>query len=120
MLALAGIALVVIGCFTPLARLGLAGSVTLYGHGAGDAPFVMALMIASLWLVSARHYRILILTALATAGIAALKLFDLRASAADPLSVLPVTYAWGWAPLVLGTVLLIAAGLIPPRASALA
>jgi hypothetical protein len=114
--ALAGIALIVIGCFTPLAYLGLAGDVTLYGYGAGDAPFVLALMIVSLWLVSARHFRILIPAALAAAGIAALKFFDLRGP--DSLAVLPVTFTWGWAPLGLGVLLMIAAGIWFPRSEA--
>ncbi len=114
--ALAGIALVVIGCFAPLAHLGLARDVTLYGYGAGDAPFVLALTIVSLWLVGARHFRILIPAALAAAGIAALKFFDLRAP--DPLAVLPVTFTWGWVPLGLGVLLMIAAGIWFPRSEA--
>lgn len=128
--ALLGAALLAIGVFTPIVSMPVVGSVNYFRNGEGDGVVILVLVLISLLLMIPRWFRGLIVTgtlSLIMLLVTFLRfrqmLSDMRSSMSTDLADNPfrglgeamlqsVQLQWGWALLVLGSILLIAAGLM--------
>ncbi len=130
-----GSALLVVGVFTPLIVLPLVGGVNYFQHGEGDGKFVLILGVLSAMAVRKQRYRALWLTGIASLALVTsafvsfrAKLAEAKASMAADLGgsafrefserlVGPAQLSWGFAVLVIGAVMLLAAASMKPDVS---
>jgi len=123
LLGLLGALLLAAGCFAPISALPGGGYTTLLGGSSIPARMILVGAIASVALILLARRRALLLTG-TFSGLMVLVEFSSRQGALLPLpgSGSPTTallssfaYEWGWGLLVVGTALLLAAGLFPGR-----
>ena len=118
-----GAALLVAGCFAPIAALPGGGAATLLGSGSVPARLILVAALSSIVLILLRRRRALLITG-TFAGLMILVEFlqhrdelavvtGLGSSASAILS--SFASEWGWALLVLGAALLLLVGLFPGR-----
>jgi hypothetical protein len=132
-IGLAGVAALAIGVFVPLVSLPIVGSLTYFNNGKGDGTFVLALAVISALIVLTKRYRALWLTGLASLGLIGYSFMNIaralagleRELAGNPFRGLAnAQMQWGWALLVIGSLLLLAAaaskGATPANPSAVA
>lgn len=117
-LGFAGAALLAIGAFLPLVSVPIVGSITYINTGQGDGMIVLGLAAISLLIVFARRFRALWITGLASLALLGYSFMNLRAAMAllelqladNPFRGLAnIQLQWGWAVLLLGIMLLLAA-----------
>ncbi|MEO6484686.1 MAG: hypothetical protein ABIO54_04175 [Pyrinomonadaceae bacterium] len=129
-LGLAGSAILFVGVFMPIISLPIVGSMNYFQNGRGDGVIILLIAILSGFLSLGKRYRFLLYTGGGSLIILALTFifFQVRMSQAqaemkksmgnNPFAGLgdammnSVQISWGWAVLILGAVLLIAAALI--------
>ncbi len=127
LLGLAGAALLFIGAFLPIVSLPAVGSVNYFNNGQGDGTILIALALISALLVLIKRYKFLLVTGGLSLVLLGYTFFALNARIADAKAALEAQLAgnpfigiaqaamqsvqmqWGWAVLVLGAVLLLAA-----------
>jgi hypothetical protein len=117
-IGLAGVAALAIGVFVPLVSLPIVGSLTYFNNGKGDGILVLALAVISALIVLTKRYRALWLTGLASLGLIGYSFVNIaqalagleRELAGNPFRGLAnAQMQWGWALLVIGAILLLAA-----------
>lgn len=126
-LALSGSAIIAIGVFSPVIKGPFVGSMNYFGNGEGDGVFLLSLAAVSVLCVFINKMQYLWITALASLGMLGYSFyqFKLRMSAiteqmdkdlaGNPFRGLAdaamgsVSIQWGWALLVLGAILVLAA-----------
>lgn len=129
-LGLAGSVILFIGVFTPIISLPIVGGMNYFQNGRGDGVIVLLVAILSGFLTLAKRYRFLLFTGGGSLAILALTfiVFQVRMSQMqaemkksmgnNPFAGLgdammnSVQISWGWAVLIIGAVLLIAAALV--------
>jgi hypothetical protein len=122
-----GSALLFIGVFMPIVKVPVIGDMNYFANGKGDGVLILALAVISLVLVLLRFYRELWITALGSAAVLAFTFFNLQSRMSEmsakmetdlkdnpfrglaELAMQSVQLQWGWAVLVIGIALLIAA-----------
>jgi uncharacterized membrane protein YidH (DUF202 family) len=132
-LGLAGSVILFIGVFTPIISLPIVGGMNYFQNGRGDGVIVLLVAILSAFLTLAKRYRFLLFTGGGPLAILALTfiVFQVRISQMqtemkksmgnNPFAGLgdammnSVQISWGWAVLIIGAVLLIAAALVHRR-----
>jgi hypothetical protein len=114
----AGAAALAIGVFVPLVSMPIVGSLTYFNNGKGDGVLVLALAVNSALIILAKKYRALWLTGLASLGLMGYTFLHItqafaameRKLATNPFRGLAnAQMQWGWALLVIGAMLLLAA-----------
>lgn len=120
---LLGAALLVAGCFAPIAALPGGGAAILIGSGSVPARLILVAALCSIALVLLRRRRALLITG----GFAGLMILLEFLGHRDELAVVAgggssadavlssFATEWGWALLVIGAALLLLAGLFPGR-----
>ncbi len=126
LLGISGSALLFIGVFLPVVKLPIVGDMNYFANGRGDGVLVLLLSVTSLALVLLRWYRELWITGLGSAAVLAFTFFNFQSKMGQMkaqmetqlkdnpfrgfanLAMQSVQLQWGWAVLVIGTVLLIA------------
>ena len=129
-LGLVGSLILFIGVFTPIISLPIVGGMNYFQNGKGDGVLILALAVFSVFLTLTKRYRFLLFTGGGSLAILAFTFisFQYRMSqiqsqmkeglANNPFAGLgetmlnSVQIQWGWAILIVGAVLLIAAGLL--------
>ena len=122
LLGIIGSIALLIGVFLPAVSSSIRGSLSYFQNGKSDGTIVLVLAVISFFLVLVKGYRWLLLTGLASLGDMVFaflnfrrRMFEARTEAADK-SVRDVIEAvnlqWGWAVLVVGAGLLIAAAVL--------
>ena len=122
LLGIAGSLILVLGVFAPLIRLPTLGTMNYFGNGKGDGVVFLILAVASLVLSVMRRHRGLWITGIISA---ALLLFGFigfqdvvthaeQKSAATGRPV-DVQLEWGWALLIVGTLLIVIAAALKPQ-----
>ena len=132
-LALAGAALLVVGVFLPIVSMPMVGSVNYFANGRGDGIVVMILAAAAAALALTRKFKFVTFVGLASLALVTFTLFRLisglntaRAEMEKSLTGNPfkglgdaflssIQVQWGWLPLVVGSFLIMAAGLVAPE-----
>ena len=132
-LALAGAALLVVGVFLPIVSMPIVGSINYFNNGRGDSIVVLALAAAAAALALTRKFRLVIVAGLASLALVTYTLFRLisgissaraemeKSMAGNPFKGLgdaflsSIQVQWGWLPLVAGSFLVLAAGLVAPE-----
>lgn len=132
-LALAGAALLVVGVFLPIVSMPMVGSVNYFANGRGDGIIVIVLAAAAAALALTKRFKFVILVGLASLALVTFTLFRLisglnsaraemeKSLAGNPFRGLgdaflsSVQVQWGWLPLVVGSFLIMAAGLAAPE-----
>lgn len=132
-LGLAGSVILFIGVFTPIISLPIVGSMNYFQNGRGDGVILLLVAILSAFLTLAKRYRFLLFTGGGSLAILALTFItfqvrmsqmqsEMKKSLGDnPFAGLAgtmmnsVQISWGWAILIIGAVLLIAAAIIDRR-----
>src|ERR1044071_7928318 len=132
-LALAGAALLVVGVFLPIVSMPMVGSVNYFANGRGDGIIVIILAAAAAALALTKRYKFVTFVGLASLALVSYTLFRLisglntaRAEMENSLAGNPfkglgdaflssVQVQWGWLPLVVGSFLVMAAGLVAPE-----
>jgi hypothetical protein len=132
-LALAGAALLVIGIFLPIVSMPVVGSINYFNNGRGDGIIVLALAAATVALALAKKFKFVTFAGLATLALITYTLFRLisglssakaemeKSLAGNPFKGLgdaflsSIQVQWGWLPLVAGSFLVIAAGIVAPE-----
>src|SRR5262245_21272687 len=127
LLGILGSVLLFIGVFMPIVKLPIVGEMNYFSNGRGDGVLVLVLAVTSLALALFRWYRELWITALGAAAVMAFTFFNLQSKIGEmkatmdtdlkdnpfrgvaDLFVQSVQLQWGWAVLVIGVGLLIAA-----------
>ena len=127
-LAFIGAALLFVGAFTPLISVPILGSVNYFQNGKGDGVFIVLLAAATLLLAGIRWTRFVLFTGLAAAAVMGWTWWRIRSGIAEiraqidsDLSDNPfrglaeraadsIQLQWGWAVLLLGAAVTIAAG----------
>ena len=135
LLGILGSATLFIGVFMPIVKLPIVGELNYLHNGRGDGVFILILAVVSLVLVLIRWYRELWITSLGSAAVLAYTFFNLQSKigqietqmATDlkdnpfrglaDLAVKSIQLQWGWAVLVIGIVLLIAAAAMKDTAA---
>lgn len=121
----AGAALLAVGTFLPLVSLPIVGSLTYFNNGQGDGVLVLVLALLSALIVAARRFRALWLTGLASLVLIGYSFVNMSWAMAqmqleladNPFRGLATAQMqWGWAVLVLGAILLLAAASRPAPA----
>lgn len=125
-----GAALLLVGVFTPIISLPFVGTQNYFGNGEGDGVIILVLVLLSVLLISARWFRGLIVTGILSLLLLLSALLGFRRMMADMRSSMHTTLAdnpfagigevmvegvqlqWGWGVLLLGSVVLIGAGLM--------
>ncbi len=133
LLGFTGAVVLFIGVFCPIISAPIIGSINYFRNGTGDGVVVLVLAVISVVLVLTKRYRGLLITGAGSIAMLILTfiLFKVRMSSAqsrmkgemadNPFSGIgeafigAVQIEWGWAVLVVGSCLLIAAGLIRPQ-----
>jgi hypothetical protein len=129
-IAIIGAILLFFGVFAPIVSVPILGSLNYFHNGEGDGVIVLALAAATIALVFARLYKGLWLTGGGSLAVLAFtfinfqsKMSEVRTSMAKDLAGNPfaglgeaalssVQLQWGWAVLVIGACLVIAAALV--------
>ena len=111
----------------PIVKVPVIGDMNYFANGKGDGVLILALAVISLVLVLLRFYRELWITALGSAAVLAFTFFNLQSRMSEmsakmetdlkdnpfrglaELAMQSVQLQWGWAVLVIGIALLIAA-----------
>jgi hypothetical protein len=132
-LALAGAALLVVGVFLPIVSLPIVGSVNYFNNGQGNGVIVIALAAVAVGLALTGKYRPVTFVGLASLVLVTYILFRLisglssaraemeKSLAGNPFRGLgdaflsSIQVQWGWLPLVAGSFLVMAAGLVAPE-----
>jgi len=104
---LVGIALVVLGAFAPLAHL-QQDNVSLWGSGHGNGMFVLAIAALSVGFLAARKQGFLPIAAIAIAMIVVVSFLRLCDRIGQGHGAARLD--WGWIPLTLGIICLLAGG----------
>jgi hypothetical protein len=133
-LGLAGSAILMIGVFMPIVSMPMVGTMTYFKNGEGDGSVVLALGAISLLLVLANRLRLLAVTGVLSLAILGYTFYnvqtriaEMRANmerdlAGNPFAGLArgmmegVQLQWGWALLVAGAGLVLAASALPATA----
>jgi hypothetical protein len=134
-LGLVGSVVLFIGVFTPIVSLPVVGNMNYFQNGRGDGVIVLVLAVVSLILVLIKRYRWLWLTGLLSLGVMVytfvnfqLRMNEAKAQMEEKLAGNPfrgiadvamqsVQIQWGWAVMVIGAALLIAAAAVRESAS---
>ena len=129
-LGLAGSIVLFVGVFTPIVSLPIVGSVNYFQNGHGDGVIVLILAAISLVLVLLKRFRWLWLTGLLSLGMMVFTFINFRMKMAQmttemetklannsfkgiaSTSMQSVQIQWGWALLIVGAGLLIAAAAV--------
>jgi len=132
-LALAGAALLVIGVFLPIVSMPMVGSVNYFANGRGDGIVVIILALAAAALALTRKFKFVTFVGLASLALITFTLFRLisglntaraemeKSLAGNPFKGLgdaflsSIQVQWGWLPLVVGSFLIMASGLVAPE-----
>lgn len=132
-LALAGAVLLVIGDFLPIVSMPIVGSINYFNNGRGDGIIVLALAAATAALAMTRKFKLVTYTGLASLALITYTLFRLisglnsaraemeKSMAGNPFKgfgdafLSSIQVQWGWLPLVAGSFLVLAAGLVTPE-----
>jgi hypothetical protein len=132
-LALAGAALLIVGVFLPIVSLPMVGSVNYFNNGQGNGVIVIALAAVAVGLAVTGKYKPVIFVGLASLALVTYTLFRLisglnsaraemeKSLAGNPFRGLgdaflsSIQVQWGWLPLVAGSFLVMAAGLVAPE-----
>lgn len=127
LLGIAGAALLFLGVFMPIVKLPIVGDMNYFQNGKGDGIFVLVFAVGSLVLVLNRQYKGLWLPSIGSVAVLAFtfmnfhsKMSQMKAQmevdlAGNPyrgladLAVQSIQLQWGWAVLVIGVALLMAA-----------
>ena len=130
MLGVIGSLVLFVGVFTPIISLPIVGSMNYFQNGKGDGVIVLALAIASLILTLTKRYRGLWFTGIGSLAVMIftfvnfqMRMSDAQAQIESQLSGNPfrgltdiamqsVQIQWGWALLIVGAGLVIAAAAI--------
>jgi len=130
MLGLIGSLVLFVGVFTPIISLPIVGNMNYFQNGKGDGVIVLALAIVSLILTLTKRYRGLWFTGIGSLAVMIftfvnfqMRLSDAQAQVESQLSDNPfrgladiamqsVQIQWGWAVLIVGAGLVIAAAAI--------
>jgi hypothetical protein len=129
-LGLAGSVVLFVGVFAPIVSLPIVGSVNYFQNGRGDGVIVLILAVISLVLVLLKRYRWLWITGLLSLGMLVFTFINFRMRmsqmtadmetklANNPFkgiastAMQSVQIQWGWALLIVGAGLLIAAAAV--------
>jgi len=122
-LGYAGAAILIVGVFMPVVSIPIYGSITYYNNGTGDGLIIIILAAISAAITFYKKYPGLLLTAGASLLIIAYDFLNLQSKISDLTNQLQgnifgnaiaqaVQMQWGWAVLVIGALLLVAAVLI--------
>lgn len=122
--------LLVVGIFCPLVRLPFVGSINYFNNSKGDGIFVLGFAILSIILIFFNKFKALFLTSLASLGLLSYTYIHFQniltttklemetslsgnpfAGLAD-LAMQSVQLEWGWAILVIGSILLLMSAII--------
>src|SRR5437879_3537973 len=132
-LGVAGSLSLILGVFSPLISVPIMGAFNYFQNGKGDGVIVLILAVLSLVLSVRRKYRGLWFSGFATAALLAFTFINfqvrlakmkshLKAELADNpfagfanLTVEAVQMQWGWAILIVGTLLILAAAASKPQ-----
>lgn len=132
-LALAGAALLVVGVFLPIVSMPMVGSVNYFANGRGDGIIIIILAAAAAALALTRKFKFVTFVGLASLALVTFTLFRLisglntaraemeKSLAGNPFKGLgdaflsSIQVQWGWLPLVVGSFLVMAAGLVAPE-----
>jgi hypothetical protein len=132
-LTLAGAALLVVGVFLPIVSMPVVGSVNYFANGRGDGIIVIVLAAAAAALALTKRFKFVTFVGLASLALVTFTLFRLisglnsaraemeKSLAGNPFKGLgdaflsSVQVQWGWLPLVVGSFLVMAAGLVAPE-----
>lgn len=130
MLGLIGSLILFVGVFTPIISLPLVGSMNYFQNGKGDGVIILALAIVSLILTLTKRYRGLWFTGIGSLAVMAftfinfqMRMTEMQSQMETQLSGNPfrgladiamqsVQIQWGWAVLIVGAGLVIAAAAI--------
>ena len=130
MLGLIGSLILFVGVFTPIISLPLVGNMNYFQNGKGDGVIILALAIVSLILTLTKRYRGLWVTGIGTLAVMVFTFvnFQMRMSEAQSqmesqlsgnpfrgladMAMQSVQIQWGWAVLIVGAGLVIAAAAI--------
>jgi len=122
-----GSALLFLGVFLPIVKLPIVGDLNYVANGRGDGVLVLVLAVVSIGCVLFRWYRELWITAFGAAGVLAFTFFNFQSNIKQAttqlqtdlkdnpfrgladVAVQSIQLQWGWAVLVIGIVLLVAA-----------
>lgn len=131
LLGLAGAIILFVGVFTPIVSIPIMGNMNYFQNGKGDGTIIIVLAVISLVLTLRNKYKGLWFTGLGSLGIMAFTFinFQVRMSQAasglqeelgdNPFSGLgelmlqSIQLQWGWAILILGAGLIVAAAALP-------
>lgn len=134
-LGLVGSLILFIGVFTPIISLPIVGSMNYFQNGTGDGVIILVLAAFSIFLTLTKRYKFLLFTGIGSLAILAFTFinFQVRMSqmksqmkqgmANNPFGGLgeamlsTVQIQWGWAVLIVGAALVIAAALLKETAS---
>jgi len=132
-LGLIGSVALILGVFMPIIRVPILGTINYFRNGKGDGTFVLLLALVSVLLVIRNKCQWLFLTGFGALGVMAFtfvnfynRLAEAKASASRDLAGNPfkgltdavmesIQLDWGWGVLLLGAILLIAAGIVEPK-----
>lgn len=116
-LGLAGSAMLLLGAFVPVMGGPLGVSANLFGNGKSDGAVVVVLAAATLFLALINRYRLLWLTGLGAFGVIVFDFFTVRNRLAslEGIGQNLVRLEWGWAVLLIGAGLVIAAAAVVRR-----
>lgn len=117
-----GVALLAIGVFLPMITLPLIGSVNYYSNGQGDGILILGVVIVSVILLIMKKMKGLIITGILSFVMVAFTFFQLKSNLNQLLygdemgelfsEFIKIDYGIGWIVLVIGSILLLVAGLI--------
>ena len=126
-LGILGSVLLFLGVFLPIISVPIVGGINYFRNGRGDGVIILVLAVASLLITLRKTYRALWVTGFASLGILAFTFIHLQVRMSQAKSQMEseladnpfrgiadiamesVQMQWGWAVLVIGAVLLIAA-----------
>lgn len=122
---LIGCVVLVLGTFCPLIWIPLCGDLNYFANGRGDGVIVIVLAAISAVLCAVNFCRVLLFTGvgcLACVGVTFARMQGMFEQLAENTNRLPflggtagVRLEWGWAVLVIGAILVIIAGAMPPK-----
>jgi hypothetical protein len=133
LLGILGSILLFVGIFTPIVSLPIVGSMNYFRNGQGDGVFVLILAVISFILTVTRNFKGLWFTGLGSAAVLLFTFLNFQAKMAETrgeldrelagnpfrgladLAVESVQLQWGWAVLVVGAALVVAAAAIKPE-----
>ena len=126
-LGVAGSLLLFVGVFVPIISMPIIGSLNYFQNGKGDGVIILVLALISLVLTLTRKYKALLITGLLSLAVMLftfisfkMRINDMKNSLGDnpfakgiaDLALQTVQIQWGWAVLVIGACLIIAAAVV--------